>query len=510
MGLLRSVPLILFFWCLLFHHVYRSWAQRSTYIVHMDKSSMRIAGLGAREKGILVSVSAGNRGPSIASLLGGIPWAVMVASGTIDRWFAGIITLGNGKTITGWSTFPGRASIRNQAIIYNKTLSACNSTRLFAEVPLGVGIIICNQTYETAEFSTIMSYLTDSDVPAAIIISEEPIAFRSTSFPHPAVVISPSQATRDFIKYVSNSSGTQRATIDFQITILGTEPRAAPAVSDFSSRGPARSFQGILKPDIMAPGTLILAAYNPQVGRTRIGRGISLASDYTLSSGTSMACPHISGIAALLKAAHPDWSPAAIQSAMMTTASQLDNTKQPIKDAGILYQVATPLAMGAGHVDPNRALDPGLVYDATPQDLANLVCAMNYTREQTLTIIRSGYNCSNPSMDLNYPSFIALYNFDERDIPLTRKFRRTVTNVGDGPATYRVQVETPANSTVKISPTVLVFKNKYDKRSFSLTIKYRSDQDFNEKAGSVTWIDDSGKHTVRSPLVVSPGWDNFH
>ncbi|XP_075516915.1 subtilisin-like protease SBT3 [Primulina tabacum] len=470
---------------------------------------LAIAGFGAREKGIIVSVSAGNRGSSIASLLGGIPWAIMVASGTIDRWFAGIITLGNGKTITGWSTFPGRASVRNVPIIYNKTLSACNSTMLFAEVPFQA-IIICNQTHETAEFSTMISYLTDTNIPAAIIISEDPRAFRSTTIPHPAVVISPSQATIDFIKYASNSSGTQIATIDFQKAILGTEPRAAPAVSDFSSRGPARSFQGILKPDIMAPGTLILAAYNPQVGRTRIGRGIFLESDYTLSSGTSMSCPHISGIAALLKVVHPEWSPAAIQSAMMTTASQLDNTKQLIKDAGLNYNVATPLAMGAGHVDPNGALDPGLIYDANPQDFANLVCAMNFTREQTQTIIRSGYNCSNPSMDLNYPSFIALYNFDQRDIPLTRKFQRTVTNVGDGASTYRVKLETPAGSTVKISPKVLVFQKKYEKRSYSLTIRYRSDKDFNEKAGSVTWVDDSGKYTVRSPLVVSPGWDNFH
>ncbi|XP_073136466.1 subtilisin-like protease SBT3 [Henckelia pumila] len=475
---------------------------------------LAIAGFGAREKGIIVSVSAGNVGSTIVrekGIIMSVPWAIMVAAGTVDRWFAGIITLGNGKSITGWSTFPGRASIWNLPIIYNETLSACNSTTLFTEIPFP-SILICDQTQKTTEFSTalLMYHLTETDIAAAIIISEDPFAFRTSWFPHPAVVISPSQATADFIKYASNSSGTQRATIDFQKTILGTEPRAAPAVADFSSKGPARTFQGILKPDIMAPGTSILAAYNPHVGTTNVGRTIFLDSDYTLFSGTSTSCPHISGIAALLKAVHRDWSPAAIQSAMMTTASQLDNTKQPIKDAGANYEVATPLAMGAGHVDPNRALDPGLIYDATPQDFANLVCAMNFTREQTQTVIRSGYNCSNPSMDLNYPSFIALYNFDERDIPLTRKFQRTVTNVGNGAATYRVKLETPAGSTVKISPKVLVFQKKYEKRSYSLTIRYRSSEDFREKAGSVTWVDDAGKYTVRSPLVVSPGWDNFH
>ncbi|KAL0352023.1 UNVERIFIED_CONTAM: Subtilisin-like protease SBT3 [Sesamum calycinum] len=352
--------------------------------IDLYENPIAIAAFGAMEKGILVSVSAGNRGPDFGTLLEGIPWAVIAASGTVDRWFAGILTLGNGLTITGWTMFPARATVRNLPLYYNKTLSACNSTELLADAPSA--IIICVQSFDTAEFSDQISYVSQSNALAAIFISEDTISIHFFSF----------------------------------LTILGKEPRPAPAVSASSSRGPARSYPGVLKPDIMAPGVLILAAYNPYISVANIGSNIALSSDYNLESGTSMACPHISGVAALLKATHPDWSPAAIRSAMMTTANPIDNTQKPIKDMGHDYDIATPLDMGAGQVDPNRALDPGLIYDASPQDYVNLVCALNYTREQTQTIIRSSYNCSSPSTDLNYPAFVALYDPTQQRTTLTR------------------------------------------------------------------------------------------
>ncbi|KAL0325568.1 UNVERIFIED_CONTAM: Subtilisin-like protease SBT3 [Sesamum radiatum] len=301
------------------------------------ENPIAIAGFGAREKGILVSVS-GNRGPNFATLLEGIPWAFVVASGTVDRWFTGRLTLGNGKTITGWTMFPASALVRNLPLVYNETLSPCNSTELLAEAP-DRSIIICNITDESTSLFFLMNDLSRSNVAAAVIISEDTSILRSTSFRYPGVVITPSEA-REVIDYASNSD-TPTATIDFQQTVLGTEPRAAPALSGSSSRGPGRSYPGILKPDIMAPGVLILAAYSPLSFGPGIGNNIVLSSDYNLLSGTSMACPHISGIAALLKAAHPEWSPAAIQSAMMTTANTLDNTKQPIKDMAFDYRVAT-------------------------------------------------------------------------------------------------------------------------------------------------------------------------
>ncbi|KAL0438757.1 UNVERIFIED_CONTAM: Subtilisin-like protease SBT3 [Sesamum latifolium] len=467
--------------------------------IDLYENPIAIAAFGAMEKGILVSVSAGNRGPNFGTVLEGIPWAVIAASGTVDRWFAGILTLGNGLTIMGWTMFPARATVRNLPLYYNKTLSACNSAELLAEAPSA--IIICIQSFDTAEFSDQISYVSQSNAPAAVFISEDTSIIRSTSFPYPGVVITPKEGKR-VIRYASNSS-EPTASINFQQTILGKEPRPAPAVSESSSRGPARSYPGILKPDIMAPGVLILAAYNPYTSVANIGSNIALSSDYNLESGTSMACPHISGVAALLKAAHPEWSPAAIRSAMMTTANPIDNTQKPIKDMGSNYHVATPLDMGAGQVDPNRALDPGLIYDATPQDYVNLVCALNYTREQTQSIIRSSYNCSSPSTDLNYPAFVALYDPLQERTTLSQKFQRTVTNVGNGAATYKVKVKRPKDSVITVSPEKLVFQKKNEKQRFSLTICYKTYDEYVINHGSITWVEENGKHTVRSPIVVT-------
>ncbi|XP_022894339.1 subtilisin-like protease SBT1.9 [Olea europaea var. sylvestris] len=472
-----------------------SLSNRRTYLY---EDPIAIATFGATEKGILVSTSAGNRGPNFATLIKGIPWAVLVASGTVDRWFAGTITLGNGLSIIGWSLFPARATVRNLILTYDKTLSACNSTELISKAPRD-GIIICNQSDEKIGFDFLWQHLLESNVRASIIINEDPSMLHSHSFPYPGVVITPKDA-KNVIKYASKHADP-RASIEFQETILGAGPIAAPALSKSSSRGPAQSYPDILKPDIMAPGVLILAAYDPNSIAARIGKDTLLASDYTFLSGTSMACPHISGTAALIKAAHPDWSPAAIKSAMMTTANPLDNTQKPIKDTGNNNLDATPTDMGAGQVDPNRALDPGLIYDATPLDYVNLVCSMNFTRKQTQSIIRSSYNCSNPSSDLNYPSFIAVYHPEETRSTLTQKFRRTVTNVGDGPATYKVKVQKTKDSIITVFPETMVFQKKYEKQSYSVTIRFKTHTPNNH--GSITWVEENEKHTVRSPFVVA-------
>ncbi|KAK9270196.1 hypothetical protein L1049_025772 [Liquidambar formosana] len=396
-----------------------------------------------------------------------------------------------------WVELYGNHTVRSPIVVSPtvvENFSACNSSELLSRAPYG--IIICD---DTGSFNDQLDSVTAANLAGAIFITSDTSILDYGGFSCPGVIISPKDGPA-VVNYVQTSEKPQ-ASIKFQQTILGTKP--SPAVAFYSSRGPSPSYPDVLKPDIMAPGSQVLAAWVPDIFAAKIGTSLKLSSDYVIISGTSMACPHASGVAALLKGAHPEWSPAAIRSAMMTTANPLDNTLNPIQDNGENFTFASPLAMGAGQVEPNRALDPGLIYDATPQDYVNLICSMNFTRQQILSITRSHrYNCSNPSTDLNYPSFIALYR--NTGTAFLRTFQRTVTNVGEGAATYKAELIEPEGSIVTVSPDTLVFGYKYEKQSYTLKIIYPSQRNEAVTFGSLVWVEEFGNHTVRSPIVVSP------
>lgn len=464
--------------------------------VPIYEDPVAIASFGAMAKGVIVSSSAGNRGPDLGTLHNGIPWVMTVAAGTVDRTFAGTLVLGNGKSIVGWTMFPANAYLNSLPLIYNETFSACNSTRSLSRARYG--IIICEKTRFVSEQ---IYYITKSDAPGAIFISDDDELFELGGMPCPGVVITP----KDGPRVIDYARTTRRpvASIKFQQTVVGTKP--APATAFYTSRGPSPYDIRIPKPDVMAPGSLVLASWIPNDYTAQIGTNVRLHSKFNIISGTSMACPHASGVAALLRATHPEWSPAAIRSAMMTTADPYDNTMNPIRDNGLEFEPASPLAMGSGQIRPNWAMDPGLIYDASPEDYVNLLCSMHLTEKQISVITQSSgqHNCSAPSTDLNYPSFIAFYSNKTRTT-IVRNFQRTVTNVGNGPATYTVEVVAPEGSTVKVSPDELVFGQKYEKRSYGVSIKYRRDWKGRVSFGSLVWVDGAGKYQVRSPIVVSP------
>ena len=133
------------------------------------------------------------------------------------------------------------------------------------------------------------------------------------------------------------------AIMQFRGTLLGV--KHAPLVGDFSSRwlNPLTPF--ILKPDVLAQGVNTLAAWPPS----------ELLPDFRIILRTSMACPHVSGIAALLKGAHLEWTAVTINSALMTTTYTKDLDGNPLEDER--YRTSTTVwAMGVGHVDPIKDL----------------------------------------------------------------------------------------------------------------------------------------------------------
>ncbi|TMX01015.1 hypothetical protein EJD97_025395 [Solanum chilense] len=452
-----------------------------------------IAAFAALEKGIFVSTSAGNEGPFLETLHNGTPWVLTVAAGTVDREFIGTLTLGNGVSVTGLSLYPGNSSSSESSISYvdcqdDKELQK-NAHR----------IVVCIDNNDSV--SEDVYNVRNSKVSGAVFITNSTDLEFYLQSEFPAVFLNVQEGDK-VLEYVRSDSAPN-AKLEFQVTHIGTKP--APKVASYSSRGPSPSCPTVLKPDLMGPGALILASWPQQTPVTEVTSG-KLYSNFNIISGTSMSCPHASGVAALLKSAHPEWSPAAIRSAMMTTAYVLDNTQSPIQDVGLKNGVATPLAMGAGHIDPNKALDPGLIYDATPQDYVNHLCGLNFTSKQIQTITRSStYTCSNPSLDLNYPSFIGYFNRNSSDSDPKRiqEFKRTVTNLQDGTSVYTAKLTLMGKFKVSVVPNKLIFKEKYEKQSYKLRIEGPIIMDDIVVDGSLSWMETRGKYIVKSPIVAT-------
>ncbi|PHT66415.1 hypothetical protein T459_30840 [Capsicum annuum] len=453
-----------------------------------------IAAFAAMEKGIFVSTSAGNDGPDDESLHNGTPWVLTVAAGTVDREFLAKLTLGNGVSVTGLSLYPGNASSSDSSIIF---LSKCLEEKELEKN--AYKIVVCYDA--NGSISDQVYNVRNSNVSGGVFITNTIDLEFSLQSLFPAMFLKFQDGDK-VLEYIKNSP-SPKAKLEFQVTHLGAKP--APKVAGYSSRGPSQSCPFILKPDLMAPGALILASWPQKLPVTEINSR-ELYSNFNIISGTSMSCPHAAGVAALLKGAHPKWSPAAIRSAMMTTADALDNIQEPIRDIGNNNDAANPLAMGSGHINPNKALDPGLIYDVTPEDYINLLCALDFTSKQIKAITRSSsYSCTNPSLDINYPSFIGYFNYNssKSDPKRIQEFSRTVTNLGDGMSTYTAKL-TPMNEyKVSVTPDKLVFKEKYEKQSYKLRIEGPLLVDNFLVHGSLSWVETSGKYVVKSPIVAT-------
>lgn len=214
-----------------------------------------------------------------------------------------------------------------------------------------------------------------------------------------------------------------------------------------------------------------------------------------------MSCPHISGVAALLKAAHPTWSPSAMKSALMTTAYVIDNTNSSLQDAAGSAP-SSPWAHGSGHVDPHKALSPGLVYDISTDEYIAFLCSLDYTIEHVQAIVkRPNITCSrklsNPG-DLNYPSFSVVFA-NNRVVRYTRE----LTNVGAAGSTYEVDVTRLPAVQVTVNPSKLVFKNVGDKLRYTVTFVAKKGASLTGRSefGAIVWR--NAQHQVRSPVAYS-------
>ncbi|CAN0854466.1 Subtilisin-like protease SBT4.4 [Linum grandiflorum] len=271
----------------------------------------------------------------------------------------------------------------------------------------------------------------------------------------------------------------------------------APVVATFSSRGPNSLITGILKPDISAPGVDILAGWSPEASPSP-SMYDRRRGNFNIVSGTSMACPHVAGIAAYVKSLYPNWSASAIKSAIITTATPMRPRSDEIIEAEFAY--------GAGQLNPVNASNPGLVYETLPTDDVKLLCNFGYDTKRVRAITGDKTStCTgrpNPRAinDFNYPSITAALPV-KSVASFSIRFRRTVTNVGFAKSIYKAQIVGGKGLKIEVAPRVLSFGSLNEKMSFNVTVSGGSAEG-NGYFASAALIWNDGKHTVRSPIVI--------
>ncbi|XP_059640514.1 subtilisin-like protease SBT1.5 [Cornus florida] len=477
--------------------------------------AIAIGAFGAADHGVFVSASAGNGGPGGLTVTNVAPWVTTVGAGTIDRDFPANVKLGNGRTISGVSIYggPALASGRQYPLIYagseggdGYSSSLCLEGSLDPNVVKGK-IVLCDRGINSraAKGDVVKKAGGIAMILANGVFDGEGLVADCHVLPATAVGASGGDEIRKYITAASKSRSLPTATIVFKGTRLRVRP--APVVASFSARGPNPETPEILKPDIIAPGLNILAAWPDRVGPSGIASD-KRRTEFNILSGTSMACPHISGLAALLKAAHPEWSPAAIRSALLTTAYTKDNRGETMIDEAT-GNSSTVMDFGAGYVHPQKAMDPGLVYDLNSYDYVDFLCNSNYTTKNIQTITRKNSDCRGAKRaghigNLNYPSLSAVFQQYGKH-KMSTHFIRTVTNVGDPNAVYQVSVRPPTGTLVTVQPEKLAFRRVGQKLSFLVRVQAvavkLSPGSSSMKSGSLVWSD--GKHDVTSPIVVT-------
>lgn len=490
--------------------------------------AIAVGAFAAAEAGIFVSASAGNGGPGGLTVTNVAPWMTTVGAGSMDRSFPADIRLGDGRVLPGVSVYAGPPltdGVMYPLVYAGSPAGAAAgsgdgySASLCLEGSLNPSfvknkIVVCDRGVNSraAKGDVIRKSGGVGMILANGVFDGEGLVADCHVLPATAVGASAGDEIR---KYIA-STAIPTATILFRGTRLGVRP--APVVASFSSRGPSSQSPEILKPDVIAPGLNILAAWPDGIGPSGIPSD-HRRTEFNILSGTSMACPHVSGLAALLQAAHPDWSPAAIRSALMTTAYNKDNEGKPILDEAT-GNASGVFDAGTGHVDPRHAMDPGLIYDIAPADYISFLCNLNYSTGNIKTITRREADCRGAKRaghagNLNYPSFSAIF----AGVSLGGKrresthFLRTVTNVGGGAALYRAEVRAPPGSKVEVEPMELRFRRAGQRLSFMLRVELelaaaesKDDVRFPPassavKGGEIVWTD--GQHRVRSPIVVT-------
>ncbi|GAA1140489.1 cell wall-binding repeat-containing protein [Ornithinicoccus hortensis] len=447
----------------------------STNIMGPDETAF----LFAADAGIFVSTSAGNSGDTVgeSSVAHNAPWTMTVAASTHNRGATNSVTLGDGTTFdgVGYGGPLEATELVNAVDIPAEGVDAseadlCATGAVDDEGAAGKVVVCTRGAYALVDKA---AELIDSGAAGMVLINDPAGAGGQNAIiyglPATHLLAEDGQVVKAY-------AATDGATAEISDT--DNTPVNAPEMAAFSSYGPALAGNGdLLKPDITAPGVDVAAAYHASHDDPGV-------PTFNQISGTSMSAPHIAGLGALMKQEFPEWSPAAIKSAMMTSARQTDDSGAPIQRGGA---DASPLDYGAGEVQPAPSYNPGLIYDAGTQDWLNYACAIDQL---------DGCDEDIDASDLNYPSISI------GALAGAQTVTRTVTNVGDAEATYTAEVEAPAGTTATVEPSTFTVAPG-ETATYELTLQVTTAPLGEYTFGAITWSDGAG-HDVRSPIAVLP------
>jgi subtilisin family serine protease len=440
----------------------------------------------AADAGVFVSASAGNSGPATGTVAHPSPWITTVAAGTHNRNGRGSVTLGDGSTISGASvasaigprpfidsTAAGLAGADPTRVALCYTAADNGGTPVLDPAKIAGKIVLCDRGV-TARVNKSLAVQQAGGV-GMVLANTSANSLNADLHFVPSVHIS--HLDRPAVKAYAATVGAT-ATIN-QSTVVFNEP--APFTAAFSSRGPLTAGAGdLLKPDVIAPGQDVLAA----VAKTPAQANL----DFNVLSGTSMSAPHVAGLAALLKQLHPNWSPMAVKSALMTSGT--DVLDGPNTDPAVIFR------QGAGHVRPNSAADPGLVFDSGFNDWAAFLCGTTtgFVPASFCTALDGAGFSLDPS-DFNVPSISI------GDLPGSQTVTRTVTNVSGRAESYTASVTGLTGLTAAVSAIGSVGAGAT--KSFTVTLTRTTATLGTYAGGQLTLTGDRG-HVVRIPLVIRP------
>ncbi|XP_010263869.1 PREDICTED: subtilisin-like protease SBT3.9 [Nelumbo nucifera] len=473
------------------------------------EDTLAIGSFHAVAKGIPVVCSGGNSGPYSQTVINTAPWIITVAASTIDRAFPTAITLGNNQTIVGQALLTEKHVDKFYPIVYGESIASndsdedkarsCDVGSLNATLARGK-VVLCFQS-QSQRLAFVATRTVTKVKGVGVIFAQLPKKDVASTPGVPCIHVDFTIGTH-VLEYIRS---TRNPVVRFSLTKTSLGRQISPEVAFFSSRGPSSLSPSVLKPDIAAPGVNILASWSPASPSSSIHQHKVPPLKFKIESGTSMSCPHISAIVALLKSMHPNWSPAAIKSALVTTASTKDEYGQSIVAEGSPHKQADPFEYGGGHVDPNKSADPGLIYDMGITDHVRFLCLMGYNDSAVSLMTKHPTVCHETSKslaDLNLPSI---------SIPELKKsltVSRTVTNVGPVNSVYSVRVKSPPGVIVQVEPPVLSFNSTAKKLTFKVIFHSQLRVQGRYSFGYLSWED--GGHVVRIPLIVRAVIDDFY